>query len=289
MISFVAPCTEEDFELEYSDCGTYRSNVVMNIGSEYDPVVVKQVLTKEIKTYVEEGYVNETGNTEVDTLYDYPKWVQAAVYMELVGVSKPMDDDEMFLFLQELEEGFRPQMEEDNYDWINNSIMYQENITNEESYNAQERNVVNKVKIMPKATCSGDSCNSENFYNYLVVNLEQFAEEFLGRLQTISPSGADDYFDDILEVIVRNDKLEIPELPPDENIDPTAKNAGDDKEIPFWLWLFALFATGVVVFALIYVCILSPKRKQAAESSVKEEAGDRSSNHVNDGEQKTPI
>ncbi|GAX18666.1 hypothetical protein FisN_10Hh121 [Fistulifera solaris] len=272
-----APCSEEDFELEYSDCGTYRSNVVLNLASEYDPVVVKQVLTREIQTFVEDSYANETNN-QVDTLYDYPKWVQTTVYMELVGVSTPMDDDEMFLFLQEFEDGFRPQMEEDNYDWVKNEILYQEIMDNREEFNVQERNVINKVKLMPKATCSGDSCNDENFYNYLVVNLDAFTGEFLGRLQGVSPNGADDYYTDIIQIIVRNDQLEIPELPPEENLDPTASQAGDDKDIPFWLWILALLAVITVVVTLIYVCILSPRRK-AAEQKDDENGYERPSHH----------
>ena len=285
-----APCTEEDFELEYSDCGTYRSNIVMNIASEYDPVVVKQVLTNVVRTFVEETYAAENDN-QADTIYDYPKWVQAAVYIELVGVSKPMDDDEMFLFLQEYEGGFRPIMEEDNYDWINNEIMYQENTTSAENFTAEERNVINKVKIMPKATCSGDSCNNENFYNYLIVNLDQFAGELLGRLQTISPSGSDVYYNDIVQIIVRNEELEVPELPAEENTDLTAKNAGDDKDIPFWLWLFVLLAVLVVVCTLLYICFLSPRRK--AVSSEKEEDEDELDRQNNIGgdhqSQETPI
>lgn len=273
-LSFITtgPCAAEDFELEYSHCGAYRSNVVMNIGSTYDPVMVKQILSRQIQTYVEDIHASENNN-EVDSIYDYPKWVRSTVYIELVGVSTPMDDDEIFLFLQEFEKGFRPKMEADNYDWINVELLYQLNTTNDQiAFTSEERSHANKVKIMPKASCSGDACNDENFYNYLIVNLEQFTGEFLGRLKAIAPSDeAETYFDDILLIRVRNERLVIPELPLESDTNTTPANVWDDVEIPFWLWILAVLAFLVVVFAMVHVCILSPRQKAMASDKEKDE------------------
>ena len=248
-------------------------------GAKLDPDILRNSSLDHIRDKFVPAF-----NTESDALarlvYESPISVKASLYIVMKGVQTKMNDVESQFFVDMVRESVSAGLLKANtnesvaFELQHVKVLHQESssgnriLVRRKLENATADDPFNRVEVLVTATCANAAVCTDTA---LQTALGETAPVNGEVLQVSLLKGNDEnelfYFDDIKEVIINDNSVPIPELPPANEKQPTGEEPGKSRKgkMPQWLWIVICVNVLLVLSVLVYVCVRRTMRRLFGE------------------------
>lgn len=268
--------------IPFQSCTHATCNVQTFCDRAIDIAVLTRASLLRTRLFIREGFNQETAlvadglpdaNPERWALYDFPKSVQASLAFRLIGTSDTMTESQQESFLRAMEATYGPILTENYYLQSRISILLQQggniNPGADPRLPVNPRDLYNRVSVLFRAHCGGDSCTDDNFHAFLLREGPPKVDEVLSRSQADRIPGSAAYFQQsVMKIEIKDDEMVVVEpLKPPADIDTDAI-PGTQSSLDGWLWPVTFLCVLVFLVAGIFTCIQYRHRQQLEQRTM---------------------